>query len=201
MKELQKLHCKSLVLSLFFFFLIKIVTKFNSTSDWLKPCSWLVLSYWFLLSTMFRLIVFPQKGSWFAFSQTYTDRKHPCCFQLACEWGLQNRGWQQDCGCLSGGLTNPPDATDTEDNGCACVVGAFLLWITETDLAAAFNGVRVACWLYFITEHRPHRHNKLRQGDLCKSEISSSKANMPDILRQAAPILQSPGRTSKQSYA
>lgn len=97
------------------------------------------------------------------------------------------------------GSQTPPDATDTEDNGCACVVGAFLLWLTETDLAAPFNGVRVACWLYFITEHRPHRHNKLRQGDLCKSEISSSKANMPDILRQAAPILQSPGRTSKQS--
>lgn len=76
----------------------------------------------------------------------------------------------------------PPDATDTEDNGCACVVGAFFLWLTETNLAAAFNGVMLACWLYFITEHRPHRHNKRRQGDLCKSEISSSKANMPDIL-------------------
>lgn len=103
------------------------------------------------------------------------------------------------CGCLSGGLTTPPDATDTEDNGCACVVGAFFLCLTETDFAAAFNEVRVACWLYFITEHRPHRHNKPRQDDLCKSEISSSKANMPDILRQATPILHSPGCTSDGS--
>lgn len=94
------------------------------------------------------------------------------------------------------GSQTPPDATDTEDNGCACVVGAFFLCLTETDFAAAFNEVRVACWLYFITEHRPHRHNKLRQGDLCKSEISSSKANMPDILRPATPIPQSPGCTS-----
>lgn len=109
----------------------------------------------------------------------------------------KNRGWQRSTvDAYQEGSQTPPDATDTEDNGCACVAGAFFLCLTETDLAAAFNEVRLACWLYFITEHRPHRHNKLRQGDLCMSEISSSKANMPDILGPATPILQSPDLTS-----
>lgn len=74
----------------------RFVRKLKSTYFWLKPGRRLVLSYSFLpTTTMFPLTIFPQKGSWWAFSQTYTDRKHPCCFQSACEWGLQNRGWQQ----------------------------------------------------------------------------------------------------------
>lgn len=198
---LQQLDCKSLVYSHFFpsKILCRCFRKFSSASNWWKHCKRLVLSYSLWPTTMFLLIIFPQKGSWFAFFVIHRQ-KTPLLFPA----GLWIRTTEQrlaavDCGCLSGGLTNPPDATDTEDNGCACVVGAFLLWLTATDLAAAFNGVRVACWLYFIAEHRPHRHNKLWQGDLCKSEISSSKANMPDILRRPCPILQSPQRKSKQS--
>lgn len=193
MEVLQQLHCKSLFLSLFF-------PHYNFI--------WIFKKFWFgferFVFTYNNVSVnhFPKVAGLPFLRPTQTENTPV----------VSSRPVNEDCRTEAGSSrlwmlirrAHPPpptDATDTEDNGCACIVGAFRLWLTETDLAAAFNGVGVACWLYFMAEHRPHRHNKLRQGDLCKSEISSSKANMPAILRQAAPIFQSPGRTSKQFFA
>lgn len=65
----------------------------------------------------------------FSHPNTSNTRKPPCCSQSGLPVNEDSRtevgSGLQNYGCLSERLTNPPDAPDMEDNGCACVVGAF----------------------------------------------------------------------------